>query len=54
MGVMRPDVQKVLASLQGIPTDIEPIFVTAEELAPSANETAQKVTARKRARANRN
>ena len=35
MGVIRPTVQKALNSLEGIPTDIEPIFVTAEELAPS-------------------
>jgi hypothetical protein len=35
MGVVRPPLQKALDSLQGIPTDIEPIFVTAEELAPT-------------------
>ena len=35
MGVVRPALQKALDSLQGIPTDIEPIFVTAEELAPT-------------------
>jgi hypothetical protein len=35
LGVMRPAVQKALDSLHDIPTDIEPIFVTAEELAPS-------------------
>jgi Peptidase family M49 len=35
MGVIRPGLRKTLESLQGIPTDIEPIFVTAEELAPT-------------------
>jgi hypothetical protein len=34
MGVVRPGVQKSLDHLQGIPTDIEPVFVTADELAP--------------------
>jgi hypothetical protein len=34
LGVMRPALRKALDSLQGIPTDIEPIFVTADELAP--------------------
>lgn len=36
MGVVRPGLRKALDSLQGIPTDIEPIFVTADELAPMA------------------
>jgi len=35
MGVIRPELRKTLDSLQGIPTDIEPIFATAEELAPT-------------------
>ena len=39
LGVIRPEVKKVLAQLQGIPTDIEPIFVTADQLAPPANAT---------------
>jgi hypothetical protein len=34
MGVVRPALQKTLDRLQDIPTDIEPIFVTADELAP--------------------
>ena len=34
MGVVRPALQKSLDRLQDIPTDIEPIFVTADELAP--------------------
>ena len=33
-GVLRPALQKSLARLQGIPTDIDPVFVTADELAP--------------------
>jgi hypothetical protein len=32
LGVVRPEVQKVLDRLQAVPVDIEPIFVTAEEL----------------------
>ena len=38
LGVVRPAVGKALDSLQGIPTDIEPIFVTADELAPIAKQ----------------
>jgi hypothetical protein len=34
MGVMRPALEKALARLTEIPTDIEPIFVTADEVAP--------------------
>src|SRR5579863_811189 len=34
-GIVRPPLKKVLDGLQGIPTDIEPVFVTAEELAPT-------------------
>jgi Peptidase family M49 len=34
LGVIRPALQKSLDRLQGIPTDIQPIFVTADELAP--------------------
>jgi hypothetical protein len=32
MGVVRPDVQKVLDKLAGVPVDIEPVFVTAAQL----------------------
>src|SRR6202162_4406959 len=39
MGVVRPALQKSLDRLQDIPTDIEPIFVTADELAPEAAQT---------------
>jgi Peptidase family M49 len=35
LGVIRPGLRKTLDSLQEIPTDVEPIFVTAEELAPT-------------------
>ena len=35
MGVLRPDFQRVLAKLNDIPVDIEPIFVTAEKIAPN-------------------
>jgi hypothetical protein len=34
MMVLRPEVQKALERLKGVPTDIEPVFVTAEALAP--------------------
>jgi hypothetical protein len=34
MGVLRPMLKKAFGRLEGIPTDIEPIFVTADELAP--------------------
>jgi hypothetical protein len=38
LGVIRPALQKALNNLDGVPTDIEPIFVTADELLPQANE----------------
>ncbi len=45
MMVLRPEVQKALERLKGVPTDIEPVFVTADKLAgakaPSAK-TAKK------------
>jgi hypothetical protein len=51
MGVVRPTLRKVLDNLQGIPTDIEPIFVTAEELAPTAKpEPPAKPVRRKKTR----
>jgi hypothetical protein len=34
LGVVRPSMRKALAKLEGIPTDIAPEFVTANELAP--------------------
>jgi hypothetical protein len=41
LGVMRPALRKALDSLHGIPTDIEPIFVTADELTPVAKPSAK-------------
>lgn len=35
LGVLRPDFQKALNNLGDIPVDIEPIFVTADQVAPS-------------------
>jgi hypothetical protein len=34
LGVVRPVAKRSLARLESIPTDIEPIFTTADELAP--------------------
>jgi hypothetical protein len=42
LGVVRPMLKKALDSLQDIPTDIEPIFETAEELAPPAKPLASR------------
>ena len=42
MGVLRPILRKAFDRLEGIPTDIEPIFVTANELAPQKSEEAAK------------
>jgi hypothetical protein len=36
LGVVRPMLKRALGRLQDLPTDIEPIFVTANELVPSA------------------
>jgi len=41
LGVIRPELQQALKKLEGIPTDIAPIFTTAEELAPSADQPAK-------------
>jgi len=41
LGVIRPELRKVLDQLKGIPTDIEPIFVTADELATAENPPAK-------------
>ena len=49
LGDIRPALQTALKSLQGVPTDIDPISVTADELAP---ETAAKAPV-KRARGRR-
>jgi len=50
LGVIRPAVRKALDSLQGIPTDIEPVFVTADELAPIATRPPNAGPARKKTR----
>ncbi|MGB6947306.1 MAG: hypothetical protein WBE37_33210 [Bryobacteraceae bacterium] len=34
LGVIRPNMQKALQGLQSIPVDIQPVFVTANQLAP--------------------
>ncbi len=34
MMVLRPEVQKALERLKSVPTDIEPMFVTADKLVP--------------------
>jgi Peptidase family M49 len=50
LGVVRPALRKALDGLQGIPTDIEPIFVTADELAPIAKRPpANEAPSRKKA-----
>jgi hypothetical protein len=46
MGVVRPALAKALDGLQGIPTDIDPIFVTAEELAPTKPAPPQPIKSR--------
>ncbi len=46
-GVLRPEMKKTLDSLHEVPTDIEPVFVTAEEVSPTVKETAVKTSHRK-------
>jgi hypothetical protein len=43
LGVIRPALQHAFDTLQAIPTDIEPIFVTADELAPAAKNSNKPV-----------
>ena len=55
MGVVRPNVRKALSRLDGIPTDIEPLFVTADELTsqkplPAAKPAATSSRRRRRSR----
>ena len=54
LGVIRPVVKRALDRLTAIPTDIEPIFVTAEELspttAPAPQPKARKVARKRRSR----
>ncbi len=55
LGIIRPSVKRSLAGLGSIPTDIEPIFVTADEIAPIANATpsAKPAVAKKKRRKRR-
>jgi hypothetical protein len=48
LGVVRPPLRKALDGLQGIPTDIDPIFVTADELAPAVKPQPATRPARKK------
>ncbi len=48
LGVVRPVLRRALDQLQGIPTDIAPEFVTAEELAPIAKSEPAPVARSKR------
>jgi hypothetical protein len=48
MGVLRPALKKAFDRLDGIPTDIEPIFVTADELAPGKSSLPVKALRKKR------
>lgn len=48
LGVIRPGLRKALDKLQGIPTDIEPVFVTAEEVAPSETQAPKMDTKARR------
>jgi hypothetical protein len=41
MMVLRPEVQKALERLKGVPTDIEPVFVTADKLAGATPDKAR-------------
>jgi hypothetical protein len=50
LGVVRPALRKALDGLLGIPTDIEPIFVTADELAPIAKAATAKAAPKKKKR----
>jgi hypothetical protein len=44
MMVLRPEVQKALERLKAVPTDIEPIFVTADKLAGASSAAKPKKT----------
>ncbi len=47
MGVLHPVLKKAFDHLDGIPTDIEPTFVTADELAPENPEPTARPTRKK-------
>ena len=50
MGVIRPVLKKAFDRLDQIPTDIDPIFVTADELAPEKPQLSAKPVRRKKSR----
>ena len=50
LGVIRPGMKKAFDRLEEIPTDIEPIFVTADELAPEKPQPSAKPVRRKKSR----
>src|SRR6266849_1630320 len=50
MGVIRPVLKKAFDRLEGIPTDIEPIFVTADERAPEKSPPPAKAVRKKRSK----
>jgi hypothetical protein len=41
MMVLRPEVQKALERLKPVPTDIEPVFVTADKLTGAKSSTSK-------------
>jgi hypothetical protein len=50
LGVIRPSLKKAFVRLQGIPVDIELVFVTADELAPVTPPAPVKVSRKKKTR----
>ncbi len=44
LGVLRPDLASAMGKLRAIPTDIEPIFITADTIAPEAKPTRSGVS----------
>ncbi len=50
LGIARPPMLRALAGLQDIPTDVEPIYATAEELAPTMKQEPATPAKKKKAR----
>jgi hypothetical protein len=50
LGVIRPSLRTAFARLEGIPTDIDLVFVTADELAPATQPAPAKVSRKKKTR----
>ncbi|MGH9442546.1 MAG: dipeptidyl-peptidase 3 family protein [Thermoanaerobaculia bacterium] len=48
LGVLRPEVKAALDRMGNVPTDIEPVFVTAESVAPAGTAPARGKTAKNR------